>query len=215
MRQKQPVWMQTQLSQDLMFRRGLPLNLGYNSRVMAEFPNGIIEASFPSRLFLTGYMGAGKSTVGKLLAQRMQYRFHDTDYLVVKGYRKPIERVFKENGEEAFRRAELLVLQELTKRSRIVVSTGGGTLTREEAFRLAKNSGLVIYLSAPVQDLYERVIFSPKTRPILDVPEAEAAFKARFLERQTFYEKAHHTVTTLNRTPDQVVDEIESLLKKC
>jgi shikimate kinase len=168
----------------------------------------------PSRIFLTGYMGAGKSTVGKLLAQELSYRFHDTDYLVMRGYRKPIARVFQENGEASFRRAELLVLKELATRSGIVISTGGGTLARADAFQIAQAAGIVIYLSAPVSDLYERVIFSPKKRPIVDVPESESVFKERFLARQAFYEQADCTVHTLNRRPEDVMDDILNYLKE-
>lgn len=153
-------------------------------------------------------MGAGKSTIGKILAQRIGYRFHDTDYLVMRGFRKPVSRIFRENGEDAFRRAEILVLRELARRQRIVVSTGGGTLTRDEAFSIARASGTLIYLRAPVTDLYERVIFSPKDRPIVDVPDTESVFLARFEQRRHYYEQADLTVDTVHRRPDDVVTDI-------
>jgi shikimate kinase len=153
-------------------------------------------------------MGAGKSTIGKILAQRIGYRFHDTDYLVMRGFRKPVSRIFQENGEDAFRRAEILVLRELARRQRVVVSTGGGTLTRDEAFAIARASGTLVYLRAPVTDLYERVIFSPKDRPIVDVPDTESVFLARFEQRRHYYEQADLTVDTADRRPDDVVAEI-------
>lgn len=160
------------------------------------------------RLYLTGFMGAGKSTIGKILAHRIGYRFHDTDYLVMRGFRKPVSRIFSENGEEAFRKAEILVLKELANRHRVVVSTGGGTLTRDEAFNIAYPSGALVYLRAPVADLYERVIFSPKDRPIVDVPDTESVFLARFEQRRHYYEQADLTVDTVNRRPDDVVADI-------
>lgn len=153
-------------------------------------------------------MGAGKSTIGKILAGRIGYRFYDTDDRVMRGFKKPVSRIFEENGAEAFRKAEMMVLTELARRENVVVSTGGGTLVREDTFRLARESGLLIYLRAPVADLYERVIFSPKDRPQIDVPEEEATFHAYFEERRHYYEQADLTVDTIGRKPDDVVREI-------
>ena len=153
-------------------------------------------------------MGAGKSTIGKMLAQRIGYRFYDTDHLVMRGFGKPVSRVFEENGEVAFRKAEILVLKELSERSRVVVSTGGGTLVRDETYNLARSTGTLIYLRAPVSDLYERVIFSPKDRPVVDVPDNELLFHERFEERRQYYERSDITVDTINRKPDDVVRDI-------
>jgi shikimate kinase len=153
-------------------------------------------------------MGAGKSTIGKMLAQRIGYRFYDTDYLVMRGFGKPVSRIFEENGEESFRKAEMLVLKELAGRPRVVVSTGGGTLVRDETYNLARRTGTLIYLRAPVADLYERVIFSPKDRPVVDVPDDESLFHRRFEERRQYYERSDITVDTINRRPDDVVREI-------
>ena len=153
-------------------------------------------------------MGAGKSTIGKLLAQRIGYRFFDTDHLVVRGFGKPVSRIFEENGEEAFRKAEMLVLKALAGRNRVVISTGGGTLVRDETYNLARGTGMLIYLRAPVGDLYERVIFSPKDRPRVDVPDDETLFHQRFEERRQYYERSDITVDTINRKPDDVVREI-------
>ncbi len=153
-------------------------------------------------------MGAGKSTIGKILARRIGYRFYDTDHLVMRGFKKPVSRIFQENGEEAFRKAELMVLAEITKRSRVVASTGGGTLVRDETYNIARSTGTLIYLRAPVAALYERVIFSPKDRPLIDVPEQESLFHERFEERRRYYERSDITVDTIDRKPDEVVQEI-------
>ena len=161
-----------------------------------------------TRLYLTGFMGAGKSTIGKLLAKQIGYRFYDTDHLVMKGFRKPVSQIFVENGEEAFRRAESLVLQTLAQRERCVISTGGGTLVRDETFNIARQTGTLLYLRAPVSSLYERVIFSPKDRTMVDVPDTESVFLQRFEERRHYYERADVTVDTHQRQPGDVVHEI-------
>jgi len=153
-------------------------------------------------------MGAGKSTIGKILAHRIGYRFYDTDHLVMRGFGKPVSVIFEENGEESFRKAEIMVLQELARRQKVVVSTGGGTLVREETFRIARDSGTLVYLRAPVSDLYERVLFSPKDRPVVDVPDTETAFRQRFEERRVYYEQSDLTVDTIGRRPDDVVKDI-------
>lgn len=126
----------------------------------------------------------------------------------MRGFGKPVSRIFEENGEESFRKAEMLVLKELAGRARVVVSTGGGTLVRDETYNLARSTGSLIYLRAPVSDLYERVIFSPKDRPRVDVPDDEALFHCRFEERRQYYERSDITVDTINRKPDDVVREI-------
>jgi len=153
-------------------------------------------------------MGAGKSTIGKMLAQRIGYKFYDTDHLVMRGFGKPVSRIFEENGEASFRKAEMMVLKELAGRHKLVISTGGGTLVRDEPYQLARETGTLIYLRAPVADLYERVIFSPKDRPVVDVPDNELLFHERFEERRQYYERSDITVDTINRKPDDVVRDI-------
>lgn len=153
-------------------------------------------------------MGAGKTTVGKRLAARLGYKFYDTDFLVRRGFGKPVSRIFEEHGEQAFRDAELMVLQELLKRQRVVVSTGGGTLGRDEMMTLALASSTVVYLHAPVEDLYERVIFSPKDRPILETPNTEEVFRALYDKRTAIYQRAHLVVDTDHRQPENVVTAI-------
>ena len=152
-------------------------------------------------------MGAGKSTIGKMVARRIGYKFYDTDQLMVKGFRKPISQVFQEHGEPAFRKAELQVLEELSKRSRLVISTGGGTLGTQESLNIALNSGTVVYLKADVDVLFERVIFSPKDRPILDEPDTEAVFKDKFHYREQFYNQSHFSIRTGDRKSSEVVDD--------
>lgn len=161
------------------------------------------------RIFLTGYMGAGKSTIGRLLARQVGYRFYDTDQLMIRGFGKPISRIFRENGEESFRKAEVQVIHELASRRKgFVASTGGGTLVREETMGPALAHGTVIYLRAPIELLYERVIFSPKDRPILSEPDTEHLFREKFHQREAFYEQAHLVVDTEGRPSEEVVGEI-------
>lgn len=164
------------------------------------------------RIFLTGFMGAGKSTVGKLLADKIGYRFYDVDRMLVKGFGKTVSRIFNENGEHAFRKAETQVLQELCKRSCVMISTGGGTLARPENMDMALAHGTVIYLFAPVEELYERVIFSPKDRPILEEPDTEGVFREKFAAREATYKRAHLSFGVSGKQPANVVDDVLAVL---
>lgn len=166
------------------------------------------NSCLPNIIFLTGYMGAGKSTVGRLLAKTLGYQFIDTDKQLTTEYDLSMTEIFKQHGEPAFRKAELELLERLSKQNKIVISVGGGTLVREETWTVAANTGIIVYLQAPVGLLFERVIFSPKDRPMINVPNAEAQFKKRFAEREPFYKRSHYTVASSVSHPEGVVEEI-------
>lgn len=165
------------------------------------------------RIFLTGFMGAGKTTIGKLLARQLKRRFYDTDQLIVKGFgNQSVSQIFERHGEPAFREAETQVLSELCKRTNFVASTGGGTLVRPDTMRTALDGGIVIYLYAPLEVLFERVLYSVKDRPVLSTKDTEKHFRERFMAREAFYEQAHLTVATHEDDRDEIVRQIMSQL---
>lgn len=167
-----------------------------------------IPDQLPPRFYLTGYMGAGKTTVGKILARAIGYQFLDTDRELVKRFEKPMRRIFTENGEREFRQAELNLIEELGQRDKLVISTGGGTLVRDDTLQAALATGTLIYLKAPVEVLFERVIFSPKDRPMIDVPNAEQVFTDRFKTREPYYLQAHIHVNSDRKRPERVIEQI-------
>lgn len=153
-------------------------------------------------------MGAGKSTIGRILATRLQYRFFDTDRLIISKFQKSVSKIFQQDGEQAFRDTEASILEDLSTQKRLVISTGGGTLTRDALFNLAHESGTIIYLKAPLEVLFERAIFSRKDRPMLNVPNAEQVFRERFEARESFYNRSHLIIETFEKKSEAVVDEI-------
>lgn len=159
-------------------------------------------------IFLTGYMGAGKSTIGRKLAHALGYRFIDTDKALERHFKRKMSEIFAEVGEVTFRREEERLIEKLAAKSNYVVSTGGGTLTRTETFYTAQRAGMLVYLKAPVDVLYERAIFSQKDRPLLNIPNAEEKFRKRYKLREPYYERADFTIETTNRTSEDVVKEI-------
>lgn len=165
-------------------------------------------------IFLTGYMGAGKSTIGRKLAREIRYRFMDTDKVLEKQFGKTMSLIFSEDGERAFRKAEEVLIEKCTYRNRTVVSTGGGTLTRMETFYTAQRHGLLIYLKAPVEVLYERIVFSAKDRPLLNLENTEEQFRKRFALREPYYTKADFQIETTRRHADEVVKDIVQWLRE-
>lgn len=171
-----------------------------------------------TNIILTGYMGVGKSTVGRLLASTMAYRFVDTDKLLEKRSGQSIRQLFTEAGETAFRAQEDALLAELLTQRYQIIATGGGTLVRESTWDHIRAAGQgavrVVYLSAPVALLFERVIFSPKDRPLLDAPDAEAQFYARFAQREPFYQRADITIPTTRGKAHSVADAVLASLSE-
>ncbi len=165
-------------------------------------------------IFLIGYMGAGKSTIGKKLAFVLGYKFVDTDRYLEKFFKKTMTEIFKDPGEAAFREEEEKLIERMSRRTKQVVSAGGGTLTRTETFYTAQRTGVLIYLKAPLDVLYERAVFSQKDRPLINVPDSEARFRQRFKAREPYYVRADYTIETDGRQSDEVVQELVAWLQQ-
>lgn len=138
-----------------------------------------------SHLILIGYRGTGKTTVGRLLAGRLGVPFVDADACLEAKYGRSIKEVFDTEGEPAFRDKESAVLRELCQRPASVIATGGGVIQREENRRLLAESGFVVWLTADVSTIAERIQADPTTsarRPNLTVgglAEIEQLLRAR------------------------------------
>lgn len=154
-------------------------------------------------LILIGFMGTGKTTVGKRVARSLGFRFVDTDSRIVKKADKSIPKIFEEVGEEGFRALETEVLRECSEESGQVLSTGGGIVTIEENRSLLKRAGYVIWLKAEADTIYERVRRN-KNRPLLHVDDPRATI-ARLLEtRIEFYKECcDFSIATDNLTMDE------------
>ncbi|NCA26805.1 MAG: shikimate kinase AroK [Methylophilaceae bacterium] len=163
-------------------------------------------------IFFVGLMGAGKTTVGKHLAKSLEMDFYDTDQEIEKRTGVRIPTIFEMEGEAGFRKREVLMIDELTQMSNIVLATGGGAVLNAENRQHLASRGTVIYLRASVQDLYLRTRFD-RNRPLLQNTNAQAKLEQLFSERDPLYrEVAHHIVDTGNQPVANIVQKIEELI---
>jgi shikimate kinase len=154
------------------------------------------------RIFLIGFMGAGKTSLGRQLAKGMQYEFIDLDKKIEEYAKMTISEIFQNKGEEYFRLLETKVLKSISIEKNVVISLGGGTPTQ------VKNDAIIsknisIYIKLPPKALYHRLIASKNPRPLLkDVPSDKLLefIVTKLKEREPFYEKA--TMTVDGHKPD-------------
>jgi shikimate kinase len=165
-----------------------------------------------NNIFLVGLMGAGKTSVGKLLARRMAKTFIDADQEIerITGVRIPL--IFEIEGEAGFRARETRVLGELCARSNVVLATGGGAVLSEENRRLLCQRGLVVYLRAAPTDLWQRTR-QDRNRPLLHTANPLAKLGELFAERDPLYrEVAHLIIDTGNQSLGSLASRLEQRL---
>jgi shikimate kinase len=165
-------------------------------------------------LFLVGLMGAGKTTVGKLLAKHLQKTFIDCDHEIERrtGVRIPV--IFDLEGEPGFRCREAAVLDELTQRENIVLATGGGAVLKAENRQALRERGTTIYLRANVEDLWRRTR-RDKNRPLLQTEDPRARLEELLATRDPLYrEVAHLIIDTGEQSVQKLVRRLEQELAK-
>ncbi len=140
-------------------------------------------------IILIGYMGSGKTTVGKIAAERKNYTFVDTDEMIVEQQHRSISEIFAADGERAFRDMETALLGQLIaeKREHLVISTGGGMPLRTENQQLLARLGKVVYLKASPVTIYNR-IKGDTTRPLLQCENPLERIEEMIVERSPLYE---------------------------
>ena len=163
-------------------------------------------------IYLVGFMGTGKTTVGKILAKKLKKEFVEMDEEIEKKEGRKIVDIFRLFGESYFRKVEKKVLKEIASCSNLVVSCGGGVVVDEENLKILKKTGIIICLKAIPSVIYERTK-KTKERPLLNVPDPLKKIKELLAKRAPFYAKADYFVNTSTLTPEEVSEEIIKILK--
>lgn len=149
------------------------------------------------RIVLIGYMGSGKTTVGRALAKELQLPFYDLDWYIENRMRKKVSQIFAEQGEEGFRRIERNMLHEVAEFENVIISCGGGTPCFFDNMDYMNGQGETVYLQASPDVLYNHLKMGKTERPLLKnkTPEEMQVFIAEQLEkREPYYSKAKHTL---------------------
>ena len=139
-----------------------------------------------SNIFLVGPMGAGKTTIGKLLASELNYDFVDSDREIEKRTGADISWIFDVEGEKGFRIREANIIKELAEGDRRVIATGGGAVLSDETRQLMRTHGFTAYVTAPLSVLLERTS-QDKSRPLLQVEDPEGQFRKILKDREALY----------------------------
>ena len=150
-----------------------------------------------TRIFLIGYMGAGKTTLGRPLAQKLGAAFCDLDECIEEHYGKTISEIFAEKGEDAFRTIERNILQEVVKLENVVISCGGGTPCFFDNMEMMNACGETVFLSASPAVLKEHLLMGKNKRPLIQGknPEELENFVRQSLQgRLSFYQKAKNVI---------------------
>jgi shikimate kinase len=158
-------------------------------------------------IVLTGFMGAGKTEVGRVLARRLGYVLIDVDDEIEKEQSMKIADIFKQSGEPFFRDIESAMIRKLSEREGAVISTGGGAVLRQGNMDTLRKNGVIVCLTASAGTLYERTKKN-MARPLLQVDDPLGKIKELLGARQPYYEKADIIVDTEKKSPLQVADEI-------
>jgi shikimate kinase len=172
-------------------------------------------------IFLTGFSGSGKSTIGPLLANSLGYEFIDLDQSIEQRAGKTITRIFAENGEEYFRGLELHALLGLVEQNNLVISLGGGVLENDESYALIQKSGTMVYLKSPSRTLARRLC-NKTDRPLLkgdkgqklSREEIEDKITTILARREPRYKSADITVETDIKRIGSTVEELTRKIER-
>ena len=168
--------------------------------------------SVPGNVVLVGFMGAGKSACGRLLARRLGRCFVETDDMIVGRDGRPIPEIFRQDGEETFRRLETEAVEALRLKSDDVIATGGGLPCREGRMDALRALGTVVWLRGDLEELLARARRGG-LRPMLE-GRSPAELEALHRAREPYYARAHVTVDTAGLTIDQVVNRVVAALRE-
>ena len=163
-------------------------------------------------IVLIGMPASGKSTVGKLLSKKISYEYYDADKYLERKENVKISTLFSEKGEEHFRNLETKYLRELSQKNRIIISTGGGAVKREENMEILKEKGIVVFLSRKIEDIAKE---NHEARPLLqDINNIYKLYDERIELYKRYSDIIIENNGTLQEVTDRTAEEIEKIFTK-
>jgi len=158
-------------------------------------------------IVLTGFMGTGKTEVGKELSRLLGMRFIDIDHEIEMSQGSTINELFASRGEEYFRQVEASIIRHFSSEQGAVISTGGGAVLRDENIKALQSTGIIFCLMADPQTILQRTD-GHDDRPLLQTPDKKTRIAELLQQRKPLYEKAGTMIDTEGKTPLQVAEEI-------
>lgn len=163
-----------------------------------------------SNLVLIGFMGTGKSTIGRKAARRLGLQFIDTDHEIERVTGMTVPELFKKHGEIRFRSEEKAAVKRITQNDNQVIATGGGVVLNRENIETLRQNGIIICLTATADTIYQRVK-GKKNRPLLQTENPLETINNLLSERKPFYETADGIVETSDKEVEDVANEVVRL----
>lgn len=159
-------------------------------------------------------MGTGKSTAGRVLAEKMGVRFVDVDEEIEKRSGKKISDIFREDGEQSFRKIEREEIAKACALDGAVIAAGGGAVLDERNWAEFRKKSVVVCLSASEDEIVRRLQKESETRPLLGSNSLQQRVHSLLRDRKVFYAKADHTIDTTGKNPEGIAKEIEEIMKR-
>ena len=174
-------------------------------------PNDLATDHMAPHLILVGISGAGKTSIGTLVAERLGRVFMDLDREIERREQATVSELFAEKGEPYFRTKERELTEELSKTGNMVLAPGGGWMTNADVVALLRPPGRIIYLKVKPETAMKRIGDERTTRPLLMRPDPLGELKRMLMQREPMFTKADHVIDTEKLKPQQVVDEVMKL----
>lgn len=163
-------------------------------------------------IVLTGFMGTGKSTVGKKLSEKLNWGFIDTDELIEKKAGMKIKDIFSRFGEDYFRELETNTIIEVSNLDRYIIAVGGGAVLKDINMKYLEKNGVIINLKAKPETIYKRTVNTDE-RPLLNKPNPMEEIKKLLAYREPYYKRCSFVIETDELSIDEVADKIIKELK--
>ncbi len=159
-------------------------------------------------LYLVGFMGTGKTTVGRAVAGRLGFRCVDSDHEIERKAGKAVAEIFATDGEQAFRELERWFVDQGHASERLVVACGGGLIVKPGMLEAVASRGVVVCLHASIETILARTGRHTKTRPLLDVDDPDARARALYAEREAIYRSAGTVILTDSRPLSEIAAHV-------